>query len=137
MRAARIFETSLYSQDLDAAERFYCEVMGLDVVSRFGERGMAFRCGAGVLLVFDPARTADGDIQVPAHGAAGPGHVAFVMEPETIEDWRRHLEHHGVEIETEVEWSEGLRSLYFRDPAGNCLELAPPTLWGFDPGSPA
>ena len=30
----------------------------------------------------------------------------------------------------EVPWPEGGRSIYFRDPAGNSLELAPPTLWG-------
>ena len=35
----------------------------------------------------------------------------------------------GVAIEAEVEWPSGGRSLYFRDPAGNVVELAPPTLW--------
>jgi catechol 2,3-dioxygenase-like lactoylglutathione lyase family enzyme len=28
-------------------------------------------------------------------------------------------------------WPAGGRSLYIRDPAGNLVELAPPTLWGF------
>jgi catechol 2,3-dioxygenase-like lactoylglutathione lyase family enzyme len=35
----------------------------------------------------------------------------------------------GVSIEREVDWDEGGRSIYFRDPAGNVVELAPPTLW--------
>ncbi len=30
----------------------------------------------------------------------------------------------------EVNWDQGGTSLYFRDPAGNSIELAPPTLWG-------
>ncbi|MDQ3546548.1 MAG: glyoxalase/bleomycin resistance/extradiol dioxygenase family protein, partial [Verrucomicrobiota bacterium] len=43
--------------------------------------------------------------------------------------WRERLQEAGVAIESEVEWPEGGRSLYFRDPAGNSVELAPPTLW--------
>jgi hypothetical protein len=35
-----------------------------------------------------------------------------------------------VEIEREVDWDEGGTSLYVRDPAGNSVELAPPTIWG-------
>jgi catechol 2,3-dioxygenase-like lactoylglutathione lyase family enzyme len=42
---------------------------------------------------------------------------------------REQLRAHGVVIESEVEWSDGKHSLYFRDPAGNVVEFAPPTLW--------
>jgi catechol 2,3-dioxygenase-like lactoylglutathione lyase family enzyme len=42
----------------------------------------------------------------------------------------RRLEQAGVVIEQVVEWDQGSRSIYFRDPAGNSVELAPPTLWG-------
>jgi hypothetical protein len=37
---------------------------------------------------------------------------------------------HGVEVEREIGWPDGSRSLYVRDPAGNSVELAPPSLWG-------
>jgi hypothetical protein len=37
---------------------------------------------------------------------------------------------HGVAIEKEIDWQEGGASLYLRDPAGNSIELAPPTIWG-------
>jgi hypothetical protein len=57
--------------------------------------------------------------------------MAFVVPPAELDDWRRHLASCGVPIETEVNWPEGGCSLYFRDPAGNSIELAPPTLWGF------
>ena len=36
----------------------------------------------------------------------------------------------GVDIETEVEWPGGGRSIYVRDPAGNSVELASSTIWG-------
>jgi len=131
MRASRIFETCLYANDLAAAERFYTEVLGLEVVSRNEGRGVVFRCGPGVLLVFDPRRTRIPDREVPTHGADGPGHVAFLASAAELDAWRHQLRSHCVPIEREINWPEGGTSLYFRDPAGNVLEFAPPTLWGF------
>lgn len=129
MKATRIFETCLYADDLGAGETFYREVLGLEVVSR-SERLISFRCGDGVLLLFDPDVTESADSDVPSHGARGAGHVAFVLAPGDLQRWRDHLEARGVEIETEVDWPDGGRSIYFRDPAGNSVELAPSTLWG-------
>jgi catechol 2,3-dioxygenase-like lactoylglutathione lyase family enzyme len=129
MELRRIFETCLYAADLGAAMRFYGEVLGLGLVSRMGDRGLTFRCGDGVLLIFDPERTRQPHDLVPSHGADGPGHVAFAVPPEEVETWREHLAAAGLEIEREVNWPEG-RSIYLRDPAGNSVELAPPTLWG-------
>jgi catechol 2,3-dioxygenase-like lactoylglutathione lyase family enzyme len=36
-----------------------------------------------------------------------------------------------VDIEAEVVWPTGGRSLYFRDPAGNSIELITRGSWGF------
>jgi catechol 2,3-dioxygenase-like lactoylglutathione lyase family enzyme len=131
MKPARIFETCIYAGDLSAAECFYCEVLGLEVVSRSEGRGVAFRCGSGVLLVFNPERTRVADRDVPPHGTEGVGHVAFLTSEAELDGWRRHLRACGIPIEREINWPEGGCSLYFRDPAGNVVELAPPTLWGF------
>lgn len=38
----------------------------------------------------------------------------------------------GVDIEIEVGWKEKSRSLYFRDPAGNLVELITPGEWPVD-----
>jgi hypothetical protein len=43
-----------------------------------------------------------------------------------------------VAIEHEATWPRGGRSFYFRDPAGNSLELATPRIWGLpEVGEPA
>lgn len=131
MKAHHLFETALYVSDLAAAERFYVEVLGLELESRFEGRGLAFRCDSGVLLLFDPAVTRVRDSPLPAHGAIGAGHIAFLATEEELPGWREQLAAHGVAIEEEVVWAQGGRSLYFRDPAGNSLELAPPTLWSW------
>jgi catechol 2,3-dioxygenase-like lactoylglutathione lyase family enzyme len=129
MNANRIFETVLYADDLDAAERFYCGVIGLEVIQR-SDLLLALRCGGGVLLIFDPDKSSLPGREVPSHGAHGPGHVAFAMRDEQFDSWKQHLLDANVAIEQEVHWEEGGRSIYFRDPAGNSVELAPPTLWG-------
>lgn len=90
---------------------------------------MSFRCGETVLLLFDPARTRVPDAGVPTHGAIGAGHIAFVVDGSELEQWRSYLQNHGVAIKSEADWPSGGRSLYFRDPAGNVVELAPSTLW--------
>jgi len=129
IRATRIFETVLYAGDLDAAEAFYRDVLGLEVIQRT-DLFVVLRCGPGTLLVFDPAKSEAPGREVPSHGSRGPGHLAFAARDEQLPAWRERLRRHDVPIETEVEWPMGGRSLYFRDPAGNSLELAPPTLWG-------
>jgi catechol 2,3-dioxygenase-like lactoylglutathione lyase family enzyme len=129
MNATRIFETVLYADDLTAAERFYTEVLGLELYSRFNV-AISFRCRGGVLLIFDPDKAGLPNRGVPSHGARGPGHLAFAASAAELDAWRDHLQKHGVAIEMEVNWEQGGTSIYFRDPAGNSIELAPLTLWG-------
>jgi len=51
-----------------------------------------------------------------------------------MDGWEKRLKGIKVEIEKDVRWPNGGRSLYFRDPAGNCLELASPLVWGMEEG---
>jgi catechol 2,3-dioxygenase-like lactoylglutathione lyase family enzyme len=131
MQPSKIFETVLYAEDLAAAERFYHEALGLEVLER-SNLTVVFRCGGGVLLIFDPRKSAAPDRDVPSHGTTAVGHIAFAAKPEDLDAWREQLRKAGVPIEREVDWDEGGHSIYFRDPAGNVVELAPPTIWGGD-----
>jgi catechol 2,3-dioxygenase-like lactoylglutathione lyase family enzyme len=135
MSGLRVLETSLYVDDLAAAERFYHGVLELDVTGRHPGRHVFFRCGDGVLLVFLPEATSGGATMVdgtpiPLHGAEGPGHVAFAVAELELAAWKDRLIQRGVAIEAEVSWPRGGQSVYFRDPAGNSLELASPAIWG-------
>lgn len=130
MRAERVLETCLYVDDLDAAERFYATVLGLELDAKVSGRHVFFRCGNGMFLLFDPRTTSQPSGNFPTHGSHGPGHAAFATMPAEIPAWREQLRRHGVPIEAEVTWPGGGQSLYFRDPAGNSLELATPNIWG-------
>lgn len=125
----RVLETVLYVDDLDQAERFYGDVLGLQLDSRHAGLFAFFRCGDGMLLLFEPNAAATGR-NVPAHGAKGPGHVCFALPEDSLGAWRERLIEAGVSIEQEVRWPRGGRSFYFRDPAGNSLEMATPRIWG-------
>lgn len=134
MRVAGVLETALCAEDLDAAETFYGDVLGLECFHRHPTRQVFFRCGDGVLLIFNPEETRKppkpGDLPVPPHGTSGAGHVCFRAAGEELDRWRARLEAAGVAIEADFEWPGGGRSIYFRDPAGNSLEFAEPRIWG-------
>jgi catechol 2,3-dioxygenase-like lactoylglutathione lyase family enzyme len=125
----RVLETILYVDDLDAAERFYGEILGLELDSRKDGLFVFFRCGDGMVLLFEPGAASAGRA-VPAHGARGPGHACFAVAEAELDAWKARLVAAGVAIEQEMTWPRGGRSFYFRDPAGNSLELATPRIWG-------
>jgi catechol 2,3-dioxygenase-like lactoylglutathione lyase family enzyme len=57
MRPTRIFETVLYAEDLAAAERFYRDAVGLEVIGR-ADLSVVFRCGVGFCSSLILARAA-------------------------------------------------------------------------------
>src|SRR5438128_3050135 len=131
MQLRRILETSLYADDLDQAVSFYKSVLGLNQFAKEAGRHLFYKLGDQMLLLFNPARTIE-ESEVAPHGARGPGHIAFAVPMSEMDAWEKRLKGMKVEIEKDVRWPNGGRSLYFRDPAGNCLELASPLVWGME-----
>ena len=127
--ARGLLEFAIYGPDLGVLERFYRELLGLELMARAEQRLVALRCGHSALLLFDPSVTQHPG-PIPHHGAVGAGHLAFIIEDEERAGWLERLRQHDVEVEREIEWEDGGWSIYFRDPAGNSVELAPPTIWG-------
>lgn len=134
MKILSVVETAIYVDDLDAAEDFYQRILGLEVIASEADRHVFFRVGeSNVLLAFNPRTTCTGDT-LPHHGASGAGHFALGIESTSLDDWRRHLEANRISIETEMEWPAGGKSIYFRDPAGNSVELITPGVWQLPSG---
>ncbi|WP_121631699.1 VOC family protein [Tropicibacter alexandrii] len=128
-----ILEAALYVDDLDAAHRFYGQMLGLEQITRVDGRHAFYRAGATIVLLFLPDATAippaKDALPVPPHGAHGPGHLCFACPGEALDQMRALLEDHGLTIESDFNWPHGPRSIYVRDPAGNSVEFADPTLW--------
>lgn len=129
LQLGEILETCLYVDDLGQAEKFYGSVLGLRLFAKETSRHLFFKCGRQMLLVFNPAATL-AEKEIAPHGARGPGHVAFSVPLAQMDLWRTRLSKSGIGTEKDVTWPNGGRSLYFRDPAGNCLEFTSPVIWG-------
>jgi catechol 2,3-dioxygenase-like lactoylglutathione lyase family enzyme len=132
-----IYETVLYGPDVRELARFYTEAIGLRLVE-IAPDGLFAACrigDGGMLLLFDPEAAAAPGRRVPAHGATGPGHIAFRVAGDELDEWRERFAAHGIAVERVVEWEPGVESLYVRDPAGNSVELAGGELWE-PPASP-
>jgi catechol 2,3-dioxygenase-like lactoylglutathione lyase family enzyme len=125
-----ILETALYhdSTEREEVERFYAETLALRQVSAWPD-GIAFRVGDGVLLLFDRDGLVERGGPIADHGSVGPGHACLVVRGPEYDGWKRRLGERGVEITHEHEWKGGRRSFYFKDPAGNLLEIADGDLW--------
>ncbi|TJV43649.1 MAG: glyoxalase/bleomycin resistance/extradiol dioxygenase family protein [Mesorhizobium sp.] len=135
MTPSAILESALYVTDLHAAEQFYRDILGLHPLGKVEGRHLFFRCGPGVLLIFNAEATKippapDAKLKVPPHGAVGEGHLCFAATAVEIAAWTAHLKARNVAIESEFEWPQGGRSIYIRDPSGNSIEFAEPRIWG-------
>ena len=129
-----VVETSIYANNLGVIEQFYAGILGLPVLGKEAGRHIFFGVGSSnMLLAFNPDTTLHAGM-LPAHGARGPGHFALGIPTESLDEWRRHLNENNIDIEKEVAWPRGGRSLYFRDPAGNSVELLTPGVWGLPGG---
>ncbi|UWR04802.1 VOC family protein [Ruegeria conchae] len=128
-----ILEAALYVDDLDAAEDFYGQILGLEKIQRATNRHVFYRIGGSVLLLFIADETekppSNPELPVPPHGARGPGHVCLVLTRDEIAVMRKHLLDWNIPIDAEFDWPNGALSLYVRDPAGNSVEFSEGWLW--------
>lgn len=131
MKINKVVETCIYSTDLYAMKKFYTDILDLRMVDEEEGKFVFLQAGKSMLLVFNPGRTSKSNDSLPAHGSMAPARIHFAMEIEgsDYERWKGLLAKNGVEVEKEVSWKEKSRSLYFRDPAGNLVELITPGEW--------
>jgi catechol 2,3-dioxygenase-like lactoylglutathione lyase family enzyme len=129
MELRTLLEAALYhdAADGEAMVELYEGVLGLEAVTQW-PGGRALRLADSVLLLFEREALAEREGPVSDHGASGPGHACFAVAAGEYEDWRRRVGER-VAVTHEHEWPSGRRSFYFRDPAGNLLEIADGDLW--------
>jgi catechol-2,3-dioxygenase len=133
MKIGKIVETCIYSRDLVAMKRFYSDIIGLEVVQEEESKFVFLKAGKSMLLIFNPDRTSPTNEKLPPHGAAGQIHFAIEIGGADYAAWKERLARNEIAIEAEIGWKEESRSLYFRDPAGNLVELITPGEWPVDP----
>jgi catechol 2,3-dioxygenase-like lactoylglutathione lyase family enzyme len=134
MPPSSILETALSVADLEQSREFYTRLFGYPILTS-DDRLCAFDVqGRQVLLLFLRGSDPEGTHMpfgghIPAHGSHGRSHVGFAIPEESLDEWREHLHHLNITVESEFTWPRGGRSLYFRDPDGHLLELLTPGVW--------
>jgi catechol 2,3-dioxygenase-like lactoylglutathione lyase family enzyme len=118
-----VAEVALYVDDLARARDFYVDVLGLPVSADFGDACFLQTGQHSTLILFEREALENRVSIIPAHGAQGRGHVALAIDSAEYDAWRARLVAHDVAIEHEQAWSQGTRSIYFRDSDDNSLEL--------------
>lgn len=124
MNISSIKETCIYMEDLEAARRFYHNVLGLPVIGEVRGKHIFFRAGTSVLLCFNPQDSREKK-SPPGHYASGKQHFAFEVPASDYESAKKEIASHDITITDEVTWHNGERSFYFEDPAGNVVEILP------------
>ncbi len=128
-----MLEFGLYVKDVSRAADFYHHLFGFRVLISKERMAALDVEGKQILLLFkqggsrEPVNMPGG--MLPGHDGAGTSHVAFAIQESDVGRWEEWLREQDVEVESEVQWEEGGRSLYFRDPDGHLLELASPGVW--------
>lgn len=114
-----IRHVALFVADLEAAERFWTEVMGYLIEWRPDPDNVYLSIGADNLALH---RRPPGD--PGTRGSLGGGrldHIGLaVPNPEDVDAWAAHLAESGVEVEAPPRTHrDGSRSLYFHAPEGS------------------
>lgn len=110
-------ELTLEAHDPDALERFYVDVLGLELLAHEDDRTW-LAAGEGARLgLWLPGKKEFGD--------EGGRHVhfAFSAAPGRLDALTQRLRRAGVEHRGPVEHPGGDRSLYIEDPEGNVVEV--------------
>jgi catechol 2,3-dioxygenase-like lactoylglutathione lyase family enzyme len=128
MEFKQIKETCIYAEDLEAFRLFYCEKLGLSLISYLPEKHLFIRVGKSVLLCFNPQ---DSQLKKspPGHYANGKIHFAFEVDAADYGKTKQEIINKRITITDEVIWKNGQESFYFEDPAGNVLEVVPVGIW--------
>jgi catechol-2,3-dioxygenase len=116
---------------------FYTDILGLEFVSEENDRSVFLKAGQSMLLIFNPDKTLVSNensttIQFPTHGAFTPPsiiHFALEIDKESYDTAKHTLNEKNIKIEKEVTWEKATNSIYFRDPAGNLVEIITPGSW--------
>lgn len=123
MRAIRALDyTILWARDMAAMRKFYARVMRFEEYFEIpGGDWVEFRVGGNILALCKPGLVVpDGTPPV----GVGAVHLAFQVRREEVDACEASLREDGIAIvapATDQPW--GHRTMFFRDPDGNLLEI--------------
>ena len=113
--------TVIFVRDMAAMRRFYEDVLRFPLARELSAGWIEYRVGGNTLALARPSRTA-ADAPTPAGSASLQ--LAFRVLPTEVDQCADELLRHGVALlSPPTDQPFGHRTLFFRDPDGNLLEV--------------
>ena len=122
IRPKAVAHFSIGVSDLEASQRFYTEVLGLELVHRAPAYGMVFLKAGSDHVILCQAETRSQRTPAELRRA----HHAFQVDAAQYDAAKAHITSKGVQIFEEEDRKKGVfvgRQCYVRDPDGNVLEI--------------
>ena len=118
---SRVLEACLYATNLDAAERFYVDVLGFAVEWEPDSDNVYLSSGIDNLALHAGAHAA-----VPSSGSGQAlDHLGLIVRAaDDVDKWAAFLESRGMTLDAKPKTHrDGARSCYFSDPDGNHVQI--------------
>jgi catechol 2,3-dioxygenase-like lactoylglutathione lyase family enzyme len=114
--------TVIFVRDMAAMRRFYEDVLCFTLARELSPGWIEYRIGGNTLALARPNRWTATDVTTPAGSASLQ--LAFKVAPPEVDQCADELVRHGVPLlSPPTNQSFGHRTLFFRDPDGNLLEV--------------
>ncbi|KRR17407.1 glyoxalase [Bradyrhizobium lablabi] len=113
--------TVIIVRDMAAMRRFYEDILRLSLTRELSAGWIEYQIGGNTLALARPTRTAK---DAPTPRGSASLQLAFRVAVEDVDRCADELMRHGVDLlEPPTDQSFGHRTLFFRDPDGNLLEV--------------
>ena len=111
----------IYVRDMEAMRAFYEQVLGFELARELSPNWLEYHVGSNTFVLARPGLTPE-DAPLPEGSAALQ--LAFRVPPPDVDRCAETLRIHGVEpLSPPMDREFGHRTLFFRDPDGNVLEI--------------
>jgi catechol 2,3-dioxygenase-like lactoylglutathione lyase family enzyme len=113
--------TVIFARDMAAMRRFYEDILGFPLLRELSPGWIEYRVGANTLALARPSRTA---ADAPTPNGSASLQLAFKVSIPEVDQCADELVRQGVDLlSLPTDQIFGHRTLFFRDPDGNLLEV--------------
>ena len=113
--------TVIFVRDMAAMRRFYEDILGFPLLRELSPGWIEYRVGNNTLALARPSLTA---ADAPTPNSSASLQLAFKVSVSEVDQCADELVRHGVDLlSPPTDRPFGHRTLFFRDPDGNLLEI--------------